>query len=161
PLIGLLYHDHRVSEVAAVLSLTFVFSGLAAVQRALLRRALRFDVLLRAQIAASAVSSLVAILFAFYGAGYWALVARALSDPLIYAIIIWRSSGWMPGQAQWDDTTKFLLRYGRYDIQAILLYALGRQSDGVLIGWRFGSGELGPYALATRLFVLPVDQLSS
>src|SRR5258705_2976493 len=85
PLTGLLYHDHRVSEVAAALSLTFVFSGLAAVQRALLRRALLFDALLRAQIAASAVSSLVAILFALYGAGYWALVARALADPLIYS----------------------------------------------------------------------------
>jgi PST family polysaccharide transporter len=161
PLTGLLYHDHRVSEVAAALSLTFVFSGLAAVQRALLRRALLFDALLRAQIAASAVSSLVAILFALYGAGYWALVARALADPLIYSVIIWRAAGWMPGRAEWDDTTKFLLRYGRYHIQAVLLYSLGRQSDSVLIGWSFGSAELGPYALANRLFVLPVDQLSS
>jgi PST family polysaccharide transporter len=161
PLIGLLYHDHRASEVAAVLSLTFVFSGFTAVQRALLRRALLFNALLRAQIAASAVSSLVAVLFALNGAGYWALVARAVADPLTYAVIIWRSAGWVPGRAEWDDTTRFLLRYGRYHIEAVLLYSLGRQSDSVLIGWRFGSVELGPYALATRLFVLPVDQLSS
>jgi polysaccharide transporter, PST family len=161
PLIGAFYHDHRVSHVAAALSLTFVFSGFTAVQRALLRRALLFDALLRAQIAASVVSTLVAILFALNGAGYWALVARALADPLIYAVIIWISAGWAPGRAEWDDTTRFLLRYGRYHIQAILLYSIGRQSDSVLIGWRFGSVELGPYALATRLFVLPADQLSS
>ncbi len=161
PLIGLLYRDHRVSEIAAVPSLTFVFSGFTAVQRALLRRALLFDALLRAQIAASAVSSLVAILFALNGAGYWALVVRALADPLTYAVIIWISAGWVPGRAEWDDTTRFLLRYGRYQIQAVLLYSMGRPSDSVLIGWRFGSAELGPYALATRLFALPVDQLSS
>jgi PST family polysaccharide transporter len=161
PLIGLLYRDHRASQVAAVLSLTFVFSGLTAVQRALLRRALLFDVLLRAQIAASALSSLVAILFALNGAGYWALVARALADPLTYTVIIWSSAAWAPGRAEWDDTTRFLLRYGRYQIQAVLLYSLGRQSDNVLIGWRFGSVELGPYALATRLFFIPADQLST
>src|SRR5205814_232815 len=57
PLIGSFYQDPRVTQVAAVLSLTFVLSGLTAVQLTLLRRALRFDVLLRAQIAASVVSS--------------------------------------------------------------------------------------------------------
>jgi PST family polysaccharide transporter len=161
PLIGVFYHDPRVAQVAAILSLTFVFSGFTAVQRALLRRALQFDALLRAQIAASAVSSVVAIIFALYGARYWALTARALAEPLIYAIVVWSSAAWMPGRAEWDNTTKFMLRYGRYYLGSTLLYSIGRQADSVLIGWRFGSAELGPYALAIRLFFLPVDQISS
>jgi PST family polysaccharide transporter len=161
PLIGVFYDDHRVSQIAAVLSLTFVISGFMAVQRALLRRALLFDALLRAQIAASGVSSIVAVIFALNGAGYWALIARTLAEGLTYAVVVWSSAGWVPGRAEWDKTTKVLLRYGRYYIGAVLLYSLGRQADNVLIGWRFGSAELGPYALATRLFVLPVDQVAS
>jgi len=161
PLIGLFYHDPRVTQVAAALSLTFVFLGFTAVQRALLRRALLFDTLLRAQIAASAVSSITAIVFALNGAGYWALVARALADPLTYTIVIWILAGWLPGRAEWDETTRFLLRYGRYYVVSTLLYSVGRQADSVLIGWRFGSAELGPYALANRLFFLPVDQITS
>jgi polysaccharide transporter, PST family len=161
PLIGLFYHDPRVTQVAAALSLTFVFSGFTAVQRALLRRALLFDALLRAQIAASAVSSVVAVIFALNGAGYWALTARALVDPLTYTIVVWSLAGWLPGRAEWDSTTKFLLRYGRYTLGSTLFYSVWRQTDSVLIGWRFGSVELGPYALATRLFLLPVDQISS
>jgi PST family polysaccharide transporter len=161
PLIGVFYRDPRVAPVAAILSLTFVFSGFTAVQRALLRRALQFGALLRAQIAASAVSSVAAIIFALYGAGYWALTARALAEPLTYAVVVWSSAAWMPGRAEWDNTTKFLLRYGRYYLGSTLLYSIGRQADSVLIGWRFGSAELGPYALASRLFFLPVDQISS
>jgi PST family polysaccharide transporter len=47
PLIGWFYGDPRVTEIAAILSLVLVVSGFTAVQQALLRRALLFDVLLR------------------------------------------------------------------------------------------------------------------
>jgi PST family polysaccharide transporter len=160
PFLGLFYHDPRVTQVAAALSLTFVFSGLTAVQLALLRRALRFEALLRAQIAASVVSSVVAVTLALMGAGYWALTARALADPLTCTIVVWGSSGWLPGRAEWDQTTKFLLRYGGYYLGFNLLSSVGRQADSVLVGWRFGSVELGFYALASRLFYLPVVQVS-
>jgi PST family polysaccharide transporter len=160
PLLGLFYHDPRVTHVAAVLSLAFVFSGLTAVQLALLRRALQFDVLLRAQIIASAVSSVGAVILALMGAGYWALTVRALADPLVYSIVAWSSSGWLPGRAEWDQTTKTLLRYGGYNLGFALLSSAGRQTDSILVGWRFGSVELGSYALASRLFYLPLVQVS-
>jgi O-antigen/teichoic acid export membrane protein len=160
PLLGLFYGDPQVTQVAAALSFVFVFSGFTAVQQALLRRALLFDALVRAQIAASAGSSVVAVIFALKGAGYWALTIRALADPLIYTIVVWSSAGWLPTRAEWDDTTKALLRYGRYSIGSSFLYSVGRHANNVLIGWRFGSAELGPYALATRLFFLPAQQIS-
>jgi polysaccharide transporter, PST family len=160
PLLGSFYGDPQVTQVAAALSLIFVFSGFTAVQQALLRRALLFDALLRAQIAASMVSSVAAVTLALEGAGYWALTIRALTDPLIYTIVVWISAGWLPTRPQWDDTTRFLLRYGRYTIGSSLIYSVGRQANNVLIGWRYGSAELGPYALAYRLFFLPVQQIS-
>jgi O-antigen/teichoic acid export membrane protein len=156
PLLGLFYHDPRVTKVAAVLSLAFVFSGLTAVQLALLRRALKFEALLRAQIVASAVSSIAAVILALMDAGYWALTVRALADPLIYSILAWSSSGWLPGRAKWDQTTKALLRYGGHNLAFTLLSSAGRQTDSILLGWRFGSVELGSYALASRLFYLPL-----
>lgn len=156
PLFGWFYRDPRVTHVAAVLSLAFVFSGLTAVQLALLRRALKFGVLLRAQIVASAVSSVAAIILALIGAGYWALTVRALADPLVFSTLAWSSSGWLPGRAKWDQTTKTLLRYGGNNLAFTLLSSAGRQIDSVLVGWRFGSVELGAYALASRLFYLPL-----
>jgi polysaccharide transporter, PST family len=160
PFIGWFYGDPRVTEIAAILSVMLVVSGFTAVQQALLRRALLFDVLLRAQIASSATSSAIAVFLAWNGAGYWALVARALVDPLIYSSVAWISAAWWPRHAEWGDATKTLLRFGRYYLGSSILYALARQADNVLIGWRYGSAELGPYALAYRLFFLPVQQIT-
>src|SRR5262249_5396695 len=160
PLLGALYGDPHVTQVAAALSLMFVFSGFTAVQQALLRRALLFDALLRAQIAASLVSSVAAVFFALNGAGYWALTVRALADPLIYAVVVWTSTGWLPSRPEWDDTTKGLFRFGWYSVGSSLIYSVGRHANNVLIGWRYGSVELGPFALANRLFLLPAQQIS-
>lgn len=160
PLLGAFYGDPEVTRVAAALSLMFVFSGFTAVQQALLRRALMFDTLLRAQIAASLVSSVMAISSALMGAGYWALTIRALADPLVYGTVVWISTGWMPARAEWDDTTRELLRYGRYVVGSSLLFSIGRHASNVLIGSRYGSTELGPFALANRLLLLPAQQIS-
>jgi len=160
PLLGALYGDPHVTQVAAALSLMFVFSGFTAVQQALLRRALLFDALLRAQIAASLVSSVAAVFFALNGAGYWALTVRALADPLIYAVVVWTSTGWLPSRPEWDDTTKGLFRFGWYSVGSSLIYSVGRHANNILIGWRYGSAELGPFALANRLFLLPAQQIS-
>jgi len=160
PLLGWFYDDPHVTQVAAALSLLFFFSGFSAVQQALLRRALLFDALLRAQIAASLVASVVAVIFAVNGAGYWALTVRVLADPFVYTVVVWTSAGWLPTRAEWDDTTKALLRYGWYSIGSSLIYSAGRHANNILIGWRYGSAELGPFALANRLFLLPAQQIA-
>jgi polysaccharide transporter, PST family len=155
PLLGWFYHDARVVPLAAALSLVFVLFGLTAIQRALLRRALQFGALFRAQVAASMVSSVIGIALAVAGAGYWALAARMLAEPLTYTIVVWFSS-----RPEWDSVTKVLLRFGRYNIGYSLLNSIARQGDNILIGWRYGSGELGQYALAYRLFFFPIQQFT-
>src|SRR5260370_19730959 len=114
----------------------FVFSGFTAVQQALLRRALMFDTLLRAQIAASLVSSVMAVTFALKGAGYWALTIRALADPLVYGIVVWTSTGWVPARAELDDTTRALLRYRRDNVPSPLLFLCRRRSNNLFVRWR-------------------------
>jgi PST family polysaccharide transporter len=160
PLIGVFYGDPRVPELAAVLSVLFVIAGFKGVHVALLRRALRFEVLLYAQLIASAVSTTVAIALALKGAGYWALAARAIVDPFVYSIAVWSSGCWFPGRPCWGETTRSLLRVGRFSMGYALMLVAGRQADQVLIGWRYGSTDLGPYSLAYRLFSLPSQQLS-
>jgi polysaccharide transporter, PST family len=160
PLLGLFYDDARVTQVAAVLSFMFVMTGFTAVQQALLRRALLFGVLLRAQTAASVLACSAAVFFAFKGAGYWALAIRAVTDPLVYGIVIWASARWMPTGAEYDHTIKSMLRYGGYSLGSSLIYSVGRRANDILIGWKFGSAELGPFALAFRLFLIPAQQIA-
>ncbi|HTK12301.1 MAG TPA: lipopolysaccharide biosynthesis protein [Xanthobacteraceae bacterium] len=160
PIIGWFYGDARVAEIVAILSFMLVVFGFTTVQQTLLRRALLFDVLLRAQIASSATASIVALVLAWNGAGYWALVARALVDPLVSSIVAWASAPWWPRDAEWSEATKKVLRFGQYFLASSILSSAARQADNVLIGWRYGSAELGPYALAYRLFFLPIQQIA-
>jgi polysaccharide transporter, PST family len=103
----------------------------------------------------------VAVTLAFQGAGYWALTVRALADPFIYLIVVWTSAAaWLPTRPEWDATTKFLLRFGMYSIGSSLIYSIGRNANNVFIGWRYGSVELGQFALANRLFFLPAQQIT-
>jgi len=160
PLIGAFYGDPRAAEIASALSALFLIAGFTGVHVALLRRALRFEILLYAQLIASAVSSAVAVALALKGAGYWALAARAIVDPLVYSISVWSSGCWFPGRPIWGETTRSLLRVGRFSMGYALMLVAGRQTDQVLIGWRYGSAELGPYSLAYKLFSLPSQLLS-
>lgn len=160
PLLGWFYQDPRVVPLAATLSLVFLISGLLAVQRALLRRALQFAVLFRARIAASLLSSAVAVGLALAETGYWALAARMLLEPFVYTVVIWISSSWLPARPEWDSTTKKLLRLGSYSIGGALVTAFARQGDNLVIGWRYGSAELGPYALGCRLLYFPIQQFT-
>jgi len=161
PLLGFFYHEPRVTPVAAALSPIFLISGLTAVQTALLRRALRFGTLLRAALVGGVVSTAVGVGLAFLGAGYWALTARTLAGPLVSSIFLWMSTRWVPPRPQWDATTRSMLRYGKFFVAFLFMNTLGRQGDNVLIGWRYGSIELAPYALAYRFFFLPVQQITA
>jgi len=160
PLLGLFYDDARVTPVAAALSPIFVIAGLTAVQRALLRRALRFGTLLWLGLLADVVSFAVGASFAYAGAGYWALTARALAEPMTFSIAVWWSTRWVPPAPEWDATTKSMIRYGKFFLGFSLLNTMARQGDNILIGWRYGSAELGPYALAYRFFFMPVQQIT-
>ena len=159
-LIGSFYGEPDAARAAAVLSLIFFVSGGSAVQIALLRRAFRYDLLIGAQAAAAVASFLLAFAVARQGGGYWALVARAVAEPLVVAILVWVLAPWRPCWPRWLAGTRRLLRYGAYYAASSSLNAGGRQLDHVLIGWRHGGAELGQYALAYRLFYLPVQLIA-
>lgn len=159
-LIGSFYGEPDAARAAAVLSLVFFVSGGSAVQIALLRRSFRYNLLICAQAAAAVASFLIAVIVAQHGGGYWALVARAVAEPLVLAILVWVLAPWRPCRPRWQPETKRLLRYGAYYAASSSLNAGGRQIDHVLIGWRQGSVELGQYALAYRLFYLPVQLIA-
>ena len=53
-----------------------------------------------------------------------------------------------------------MFAFGGYSAMFNLLNTLGRRMDNVLIGWRFGHLELGPYAIAYRLFLTPISMIT-
>ena len=157
PLLAAFYKAPEVIPITAIFCTVIVTSGISILQMNLLQRSMRFDILLIAEVTSQLISSGIAIWMAMTGWGYLALAWRAATQPVIFTVIIWSFSDWFPGRPVWDGETTWMMKFGAYSTGFSLLNSLGRQMDNVLIGWRYGQVELGPYALAYRLFFVPVQ----
>ena len=153
------YGDPRVAKVAVCISLTIFISSTSVLHLALLKRALRFSVTSANDVLSTAVSVVVSILFASAGWGYWALVVGVIARPLVQSVGAWRLCRWIPSLPRRVAGTASVVRfasnvYGRFSFNYFT-----RNTDNLLVGWRFGSASLGFYKKAYDLFLLPANQL--
>ena len=160
-LLGHFYHNSRVPEVAAGLSVTIFLTSTSVLHLALLKRALRFPVVSANDLFARGVSVAVSILLGFAGWGYWALVAGAVAQALSVSLGAWTLCRWVPRLPRRVPGTASMVRFAVnvYGFFA-LNYAKGN-IDNLLVGWKFGPGMLGLYKKAFDLFCLPGNQLLS
>jgi O-antigen/teichoic acid export membrane protein len=160
-LLARFYGDPRVARIAAGMSLTILLNSTSVLHIALLKRALRFSVTSANEIFSSMVSVAVMIFLAWKGWGYWALVAGAVIRLFIQSLGAWYLCRWIPGLPRRVTGTASVVRfalhvYGRFSFN----YGT-RNTDNLLVGWRFGSSPLGYYKKAYDLFLLPANQLSA
>ena len=99
PLLARFYGDPRIARVTVAMSATIFLTSLSVQHLALLKRAMRFSVVSRNDIAARAVSVAVSIVLGWAAWGYWALVAGAVALPLATAVGAWQRVPMDPGRA--------------------------------------------------------------
>ena len=97
PLIAWFFGEPKVEQIAIVSSISFVFAGLSTQHIALLKRGMLFVQITYIEILATLGSAVTGIFLAWYGWGYWALVARPIALGLLLAIGAWIVCGWRPG----------------------------------------------------------------
>jgi O-antigen/teichoic acid export membrane protein len=161
PVLALLYREPRLKDITLVVSLTFLICGLRVQHDALLRRQMRFVSMAIRDVSSYALAVPVAIVMAWKGAGYWALVALPLTVNLTQVVFSWLMVGWIPGAPRRDAKVRSLIVFGGNVATSYLLYNSNRSADSILIGWHWGAGSLGLYARAYNLLMLPVRQLST
>jgi polysaccharide transporter, PST family len=160
-LLARFYHAPMVAPIAAGVSLTILATSTSVLHLALLNRAMLFTAISTNDVIARAASLVVAIVLAFAGWGYWALVAGAVALPLFQSVGAWYLCRWIPGLPRPTPGTSSALRfamnvYGRFTVN----YA-SRNLDNLLVGWRFAAQALGFYKKAYDLFALSAGQLVS
>jgi O-antigen/teichoic acid export membrane protein/glycosyltransferase involved in cell wall biosynthesis len=159
-LLARFYHSPQVQWVAIGISLTIFATSLSTVHLALLKRAMHFSWVSTNDICARVVSVALSILLGFMGWGYWALVAGAVVLPVsvcIGAVFLCRWRPGIPGRAAGTGATlRFALHtYGNFGVNY-----LSRNTDNLLVGWRFDATSLGFYKKAYDLFALSAGQLT-
>jgi O-antigen/teichoic acid export membrane protein len=154
-----MFGDPRLDRVTIGMSVSVLFGSASVLHLALLKRAMQFTISSAADIAGRVISVALSIILACLGWSYWALVAGAIAQPAVVTAVAFWNCRWLPSFPRRAAGTAEVVGYafhvyGRY----IFSYAT-RNTDNLLVGWRFGSDALGFYKKAYDLFLLPTSQL--
>ena len=161
PLIAKFYSNENLIALCRVLSVTFIANGLSLVQRTRLEKGLRFKEIGIAEVSSSIVSVVFALVLAQQQKGVWALVALHVTKPVIYNIVVWLYSKWMPQIHFSLNSIKHLFRFSSALFMNGLLGTTAMNIDKLLIGRSLGELNLGIYTKSFSTVRMPVDQMMS
>lgn len=161
PAIAGFYGEPELTAITRWLALGFVVSGLTIQHWALLRRQMRFTAIAGIETGAELIALAIAVACAAKGAGYWALVAQRVAGPTLTLIATWLLCPWRPSLPVRDTEIANMLRFGGSVTGFNLLAAAARSLDQILIGWLWGPVVLGFYERASRLILVPLNNLNA
>lgn len=159
PLLARLYHDSAVARVAEVMSLTIGFGCLGYIHLGLLQRAMQFRSTAILNFVGQLLLVAVSIALAVAGWHYWALVGGILAQSVVLAAGAWLVCRWAPSWPRRTPGTGPGFRFAMNVYSHFAFSYSTRNTDNLLVGWRYGAQSLGFYKKAYDLFVLPESQL--
>lgn len=143
-----------------ILAFSFPLSSIASVHQALMERNSRFRELAKIEFFAGLVALLVALTFARLGAGVYSVVAQSITLASLSSLLIYIKSAWR-GKLRFElGTAKELFSFSGNLTAFSLLNYFSRNADGLIIGKYLGPNLLGPYSLAYRSMLFPLQSIT-
>jgi O-antigen/teichoic acid export membrane protein len=160
PLMAQLFHEPQLASVLYLLALVFPVTAVGVVHQALLERESKFSVVAGAEVAAALAGLAAALLLAWRGAGVFSLVAQMIVSTLVSTSIIVLRSPLKPAR-HWDLAEfKSIAGFsGKLSLFNVVLY-VSRNADSMVVGRLLGSAALGVYAMAYRLMLFPLQNMT-
>ncbi len=159
PFIAWFYSTPQLNIITVFIAFSIITGGMTTVHMALLRRNMQFYLTSSISLIATLISISIAILLAWMGWGYWALVANTIMQHLIVAVCAWIFCRWRPGRPGSFKDIIPILKFAIHTYANFTLNYFSRNIDKLLIGWRYGAQPIGYYKKAYDLFALPASQL--
>ncbi|HTT18289.1 MAG TPA: lipopolysaccharide biosynthesis protein [Candidatus Sulfotelmatobacter sp.] len=160
-LLARFYQNPLVPNVALGLSVAIFVPAASVIHLALLKRAMYFGATSTNDVVGRVVNTVVSIVMALRGWGYWALVAGIVAQQLSLTVGAWWLCRWVPSLPRRTGKTGIIVRfaakvYGQFSTAYATLNV-----DNLLVGWRFNAVALGFYKKAFDLFALSASQLTA
>ena len=165
PLLARFYGDSRVAGLAAAWAAVLWLASLSAIHEALLKRQMRFGMVMGIGVASALAGVVGAIAAALAGAGYWALFVQVGVMDLFRLAALWIACRWRPASpthAAKTDCSEGLREMRQYWLHLTGFRALswlGDYPDRMLAGWAGGAGTLGLYDGGRRWAWYPFTEL--
>jgi O-antigen/teichoic acid export membrane protein len=161
PALAAFYHEPQLFGVTAILAAGFLFNAAGVQHSALLQRQMRFTVLAVISVVSLIVGTAIAIGGARAGYEYWALVAMAITQPLVATIGFWVATGWIPGMPHRRAGIRSMMHFGGTLTLNSLVAYVAYNADKIMIGRFWGADAIGIYGRAYQLVAIPTDNLNS
>lgn len=161
PLISWFYQEQRLIRITIALSAGIFLGGLAVQHQAILRRQMKFKILIIIDLISVLLGFFLGVGSALLGARYWALIISQLASSFATLVGVWVACKWIPGLPKRNTDIRSMISYGKNLTLFNLLNYFARNLDNILIGKRWGADLLGLYSRAYSLMTLPITQISS
>jgi len=161
PFVAIFYREPRLLWVTIALASGFFFNAIGVQHSAILQRHMRFTALALIDTIALVFSIIVGISMALHGFKYWSLVAMTIAVPLVTSILLWFTSGWVPGTPRRQTGTRAMMKFGgTMTLNGLVVY-VAYNLEKVLLGRFWGAETVGIYGRAYQLINIPTDNLNS
>jgi O-antigen/teichoic acid export membrane protein len=160
PLMANVYQEPQVEPVLKLLSLSFIISSLSISQQAILERNLEFKKLSKIEITATVSGAVTGIGAATLKAGVWSLIWQTLAIVTTTSTLLWLTTNWKPKFIfDWAEAKSIINYSGNLTGFNIFNYFV-RNADNALVGRFLGAESLGYYALAYKIMLYPIQNIS-
>ncbi len=150
--IARIFGEPDITGIAVALSVTFVLTALFTQHAALMRRAMQFHRIAMIDISANLAGSIVSVVLALRGWGYWSLVAKPIVTAAWTAVAIWINCRWVPGRPRMSADARELVGFGLGVTGFTMTDYLAKSADRIAIGYFQGAGPLGYFQNAFTIY---------
>lgn len=160
PLIASFYDELVLINITRLLSIAILFYSFQVVPYALSQKKLRFKYLGIISVSIQIFSGVIAILLAFRGFSYYALVFKSIFDSIAtFMAFFWLSPIKITFVIKFKAIRK-IARFSSFQFMFNFINYFSRNLDNLLIGKYFSPASLGYYEKSYRLMTLPVSNLT-
>lgn len=154
PVLGVIFRDARVVPILQVLSVWVLFTAVASVPTALLRRRMQFATLAKQGASAAVIAQIVAIAMVFLNMGVWALVGQSLASVVVAAVWACAAARWRPS-FQFDRREFIVMaRFGGQVLGVEFVAMLRAWAETAIISAVLGMAAVGFLSIAQRLVAI-------
>ncbi|AHG22948.1 hypothetical protein Z042_21200 [Chania multitudinisentens RB-25] len=160
PYISRFYGYKELENIVRVLSVTIILKSIATTQIAIMTRQLQFKPQVFIFLFSAIIASILSVVLALQGFGYWSLVLPQLIESLIIAVLFFSLSSYKPRIGFSKDKFLELYSFGGRLMASSIIFSLYSNIVNILVGKNFGSSMSGYFFQAQRVNDLYTNTLT-
>jgi teichuronic acid exporter len=155
PLIAQFYQDIRLISIIRIIGLSSVIKAIGSTQGAYLSKCQHYMMQSKVYYFALVAGSIIAVLFAWFGYGFWSLIIKSFATTIFLTIGWWMISPWKPVFKLSFNSLKKLFPFGSKMLVTSLFDNFFNNIYSMLIGKVYNAQSLGYYNRAKGFIDLP------